>query len=165
MLYDRPRPSHPAMALVIRLDRLFPPTRWHWRLGSQSDIPVHLVLSTTVLGRCLWSSMSLWVVGSISAAVIEDGYVVSRIVTCTPPMDPRIRRASIQTDCAWQCHLIAQTCCQYRILCPEHPLCHFHLDLFPHRGGFIHCPDCHVSLLKFLLRRKQSQRSCGGTGS
>ncbi|KAG6381346.1 hypothetical protein JVT61DRAFT_5756 [Boletus reticuloceps] len=38
---------------------------------------------------------------------------------------------------------------------PEHPLCHSHLDLFPHRGGFIHCPDCHSN----RFERDKSERS------
>ena len=134
--------------LAIRSHRSSPPTRRHWKPGSQSDAPLHPVLSTTLLERCLWKSMNERVAGSISVTATKDGYVVTKIVTCTPPADPRMRRASIQMCCALRCHSIALTCCQHH---PKHLLCHFPPDRSLHRRAFTHCLDCLVSLSISIL--------------
>lgn len=141
-----------TVVLAIPSRRSPPPTRRHWQPGSQSDVPPHPVLSTTLPERCLSRSMSSWVAGSISVTATEDGYAASRIVTCTPLADPRMRRASIQTCCARRCHSIALTCCHVHH--PEHPLCHFPPDRSLHRRAFTHCLDCPVSLSISISHRK-----------
>jgi hypothetical protein len=145
---------NPTVALAIRSRRSPPPTRRHWRPGSQSGVPLHPVLSTTLLERCLWKSMNSRVAGSISATAMEDGYVVSKIVTCTPPADPRVRRTSIQTCCALRCHSIALTCCHH----PLHPFGHFPPDRSLHRRAFTHCLDCLVSLSISIPHSQRPQR-------